>query len=561
MILLPLVFGAALAAPALEDGVVTLKVTWQSWEVTQPWVKTNPTLRIAQAVVVKGSPHPLLLTTAQMVAHATHIRASKHGEPGEAPARVLYEDREANLALVAVDEPSFFDDLDPIRMARRPSGDVQITRWRNNQFETSRGRVSRALVAESATGVLKSVALRVQTDIQGGGWSEPVFSGRALAGLSTGQTGSDMQVLPAPFLSTWLEEVQGTGRMRPWPGQIGAIFQEIRSPTLAGWLGLDSPRGILVRRVDQGGSACGVIRKDDVLLSFDGLEIDGDGNIRDPDHGLLWFEVLLSSHHAGDVVPIRVRRDGVDRDLALPLRSYTAASWLIPSDLVGPPAYLVAGGLVFREFDATYPTASSELGILKQMKRTAQTADRRRIVLLSSVLPDPYNLGYQGTSHLPVASVNDRPIDAVRDMVEALEHPVEGFHVIRFLPNPRLNEIVLDAATLGEATTRIAQAYGIPAVYRPGTQPPDLGPACASSESLEVGRLELDLGDGQVGVRALPGLGDADLDVAERSPAVPGDCGDLDPLEARSVLDGVGERAVVGRDLHGLDPGVGLGPL
>jgi len=177
----PLVFllPAALAAPSFEDGVVTLKVTWQAWEVGQPWVKTNPTMRVAQAVVVEGSPTPALLTTAQMVAFATHIRASKHGEPGESPARVLYEDREANLALVAVDDPSFFDDLDPVRFARRPglSGEVWITRWRENQFETSRGRVSRAVVADSATGVLKYAALRVQTDIQGGGWSEPVFAG------------------------------------------------------------------------------------------------------------------------------------------------------------------------------------------------------------------------------------------------------------------------------------------------------------------------------------------------------------------------------------------------
>ncbi len=480
MNLLALLLPAALAAAPLEDGVVTLKVTWQSWEVGQPWVKTNPTLRVAQAVVVDGRPEPVLLTTAQMVAFATHIRASKHGEPGESPARVLYEDREANLALVSVDDPTFFRDLEPVRLARRPfaSGEVSITRWRDNQFEISRGRVSRAVVADSATGVLKYVGLRVQTDIQGGGWSEPVFVGGALAGLATGHSQSDMQVLPATFLGVWLDEVRATGGMRPWAGQIGAVFQEIRSPALAGWLGLESPRGILVRRVAQGGSACGVLRPDDILLAIDGHEIDGDGNIRQPPYGLLWFEVLLSRHPAGDTVPVRLLRDGAVHELAMPLRTYTGASWLVPADRTDPPAYLMAGGLVFREFDETYPTWATELRILGQLNRTAQTADRRRVVVLSSVLADPYNLGYQGFADLPVATVNGRPIDAVSDLAEALEHPLEGFHVVRFLPNPRLNEIVLDAGTLDEATRRIAEAYGIPAIWRPGVPPPDLGPAC-----------------------------------------------------------------------------------
>jgi hypothetical protein len=149
---------------------------------------------------------------------------------------------------------------------------------------------------------------------------------------------------------------------------------------------------------------------------------------------------------------------------------------------VEAPAYLVAGGLVFREFDETYPTWAAELRILAQLDRTDQTTDRRRVVVLSSVLADPYNLGYQGFADLPVATVNGRPIDAVSDVAEALEHPLEGFHVVRFLPNPRLNEIVLDAATLDAATARIAAAYGIPEVYRPGTPPPDLGPACGGEE-------------------------------------------------------------------------------
>ncbi|MFH1468565.1 MAG: PDZ domain-containing protein [Pseudomonadota bacterium] len=480
--LLFLLLPAALAGPAHEDAIVQLKVTHQRWERSQPWSKTNPSLRTSQAVVVEGLPGqgPALLTTAQMVDDAAHVRVSKHGQPEETSARVYFADREANLALVVVDDPAFFADLHPVKLAKKPlvSGEVVIARWRDNQIETSVGRVARGTTVDSRTGVLRSAGVRIQADIGGGGWAEPIFAGGALAGLATGASGSELAVMPWSFFGPWLEELRRTGGVRPWPGRLGIDFEAIRDPAIAGWLGLDSPHGVLVTRVAQGSSACGVLRRGDVLLALDGQAVDGGGNIRDADFGLLEYEVLLSRHHAGESVPVRVLREGTEQDLTMPLRSYTGASWLVPSDRTDPPAYLMAGGLVFRELDDDYGGGSPELDIINQLWREAQTADERRVVVLADVLADPYNLGYHGLDDLPVATVNGVVVDRVGDVAEALQHPEGGFHVIRLRPNPTLMEIVLDAATLDEATARIAAAYGVPAPYRPEVEPPDLGEAC-----------------------------------------------------------------------------------
>lgn len=480
--LLAALLPAALAGPAHEDQIVQLKVTLQTWQRGQPWSKSNPTMQLSQAVVVEGLPGqgPALLTTAQMVDDATHLRVSKHGQPDETPARVFLADREANLALVLVDDPAFFADLHPVKLAKRPlvEGEVVIARWRDNQLETSVGRVARGTTVDSRTGVLRTAGVRIQADIGGAGWAEPVFSGAALAGIASGASGSELAVLPWSFFGPWLEELRRTGTVRPWPGRFGIRYQEIRSPAMAGWLGLDSPRGVLVTRVAQGSSACGVLRRGDVLLALDGQAIDGGGNVRDPDYGLLEYEQILSRHHAGEHLSVRVLRAGAEQDLTMPLRSYTGASWLTPHDRTDPPAYLMTGGLVFREFDDDYSGGSPELDIIDQLWSQAQTAEERRVVVLADVLADPYNLGYHGIQDLPVASVNGVVVDRVSDVLEALSHPDGGFHVIRLRPNPTLNEIVLDAATLDEATARIAMAYGVPALYRPEIDPPDLGPAC-----------------------------------------------------------------------------------
>jgi hypothetical protein len=138
----------------------------------------------------------------------------------------------------------------------------------------------------------------------------------------------------------------------------------------------------------------------------------------------------------------------------------------------------VAGGLVFREFDESLQARSVELRIVSQLRRTAQSADRRRVVVLSSVLPDTYNLGYHGTSELEVERVNGQLVDGLEDVRAAFDAPKDGFHVVTFAPNPRLRQLVLDASTFADAGERIAASYGIPETWRPSEPLPDLGPAC-----------------------------------------------------------------------------------
>ena len=53
-----------------EAQVVSLVVTYQAWDQDRPWAKKNPQVRRAESVVVPG---PYLLTTAFVMADATHI--------------------------------------------------------------------------------------------------------------------------------------------------------------------------------------------------------------------------------------------------------------------------------------------------------------------------------------------------------------------------------------------------------------------------------------------------------------------------------------------------------
>jgi hypothetical protein len=133
------------------------------------------------------------------------------------------------------------------------------------------------------------------------------------------------------------------------------------------------------------------------------------------------------------------------------------------------PDYLVVGGLVFQELTRPYLGAWGDWArrapprILVEMDREPEDVggEPKRIVLLSSVLPDAANLGYQELRDLIVERVNGRAVARLADLRQAFAAPRGGFHVVEFVAGQGAARVVLDAAEAREATTRLRQAYGV----------------------------------------------------------------------------------------------------
>jgi hypothetical protein len=193
---------------------------------------------------------------------------------------------------------------------------------------------------------------------------------------------------------------------------------------------------------------------------------------------------------------VQVLREGKLMDLELELRRYPTSASLIPwrRDNV-EPAYFVAGGLVFRELDGAYLRSwdgdarnapSPDLVNRLSLERHGQAPGRRRILILSYVLPSAYNLGYHGLANLAVRKVNGRAVDSIADLAQAFRQPVDGFHTVEFFPNRVRAEVVLDAPGFEAATAEILESFAVPRGLRPAAQPPpELGPECPDAAAAQ----------------------------------------------------------------------------
>lgn len=462
----------------LRNAVVGLVVSYQEHDPDRPWTKRNPATRSAQATVIEG---PLLLTSAQMVYRATLIEAEREGRPPRAQVRVVHVDPEINLALLTVDEPGFFDELDPLALPEPdapalPDAPTTRFRWHRQQFEAAPFRIERVDVRESWFGRQRHAFLGGRPDLRNGGWAEPLAADHRLVGIATAQNDEVYWVIPARTVAAYVRAALRPEGYVPF-ASLGFSWTFMTDPALTAWLGLPQPRGIMVRRVPWGTTGHGRLQARDVLLSLDGHDIDSRGYVQHPHYGSIAFhEVVVEDHRVGDVVVARVWRDRAELELELELRDGPVRGDLIPVRRGDdPPPYAIVGGLVFVELDGDYlrawgddwwRTAPTLLVTTYSRLETHRRSDAGRLIVLSQVLPSTWSLGYQDCRDLIVERIDGRPIHSIEQVAEAFASARGSEVRVEFTPNELRSHIIVDCLEIEATTERILAEYGIPAAIR-----------------------------------------------------------------------------------------------
>jgi len=464
---------AALPAPAGPDprgGIVTVRVTGQDWNWKTPWVKQTPWTRVLTGLVVPG---PRLLVASPAFGNSLLIEVQKHGRQQRTLARRALVDHEGPLALLEVDDPSFWEGLAPLPLAERVpvSGEVTVHRWlRAAQFEASRAAVAQVRAGRHGVSRVGLLTLDLSSNLEGAGESEVVMAGGEVVGLVTSKGGDVLAALGAPVLRQFLEAAAHP----PYRGfaRVGVAWQELQNPALREHLGVGPGEGgVRTTRVFTHGAAAGVLEVGDVILEVTGVPVDPAGQFDHPLYGRLDMALLFTDgRRPGDRVELRILRGGQRRDVALTLKRMPPEEDRVPPYVVDrAPEYAVYGGLVFQHLTgaylATWPDwmrrAPPRLLIALERDGAEPTPERPRLVVLTSVLPDAANLGYQDLRDLIVTAVNGERVGSLDDLRRAFERPQAGFHSVEFLPGQATRRIVIDAAEAAQAAERIGAAYGI----------------------------------------------------------------------------------------------------
>jgi hypothetical protein len=465
---LPSAAASAPRSPDWSHSVVTIEVSRKQYDYYQPWTKR--TRRIPKVGTMVGDKQ--ILTTADEMFDRTLIRLQKGGHGRWWIGEVSWVDYVANLALVTVADEDFWKDLKPVKLAKpsRTPSSMQIVRWREGKLETRAAEFSQFTVREGQLSPVDLLALETSSEIQGIGWGEPIVVGGSVVGLVWAQDNRTCVVMPASSIAAILE-AKKRGAYHGL-GFFHFFWQSAENPATLSKLKLQgSPRGVVVIEVPKRADGeANVLKPQDMILNIDGFDLDVQGNYTDPDFGPLVLENLATrGKWAGDNVRMQIWRDGRMLDVIYRLPRFAYTNSLVPlATHDQEPKYLILGGLVFQPLTDSYLQAwgpewkRRSPFRLYYYNNESPSKDRPELVILSQVLPDPYNIGYQDQRSLVLEKVNGQPVHRLSELRDALQKPTGAFHTFEFAKGDTLQRFVLSAGSEETAATvRVLKRYGI----------------------------------------------------------------------------------------------------
>jgi len=446
-----------------ETSLVEIEVTKKAYDYRTPWIIRNEQVR-KNGILIEDQQ---ILTTADGFSGQYLCRIKQRGESRQYTAELVWIDYYANIAILNVADSEFWEEMVPVALATSipQSGELQIYRWRNGRIEQRAAEIIRLHSGSSKMSYVQHLVLTVSSTIQSAGWAEVVFDGDQLVGLTASASKDRLNILPAEFIQKVIDGYRSEGD--PGLGYFDFTFMSARNPALPASKGLDQRDvGVVVTETGTRGLTQHGLQVGDIILEVDGFAIDSEGQYLDPDYGRLAMGSLATrAHFAGESIPFTVWRDGAVHRLDYTLPRADFGQDFIPEQRYDqPPQYRIAGGLVFQPLNGPLLEAlgKNKPPLLDYYSQQKTLDERTGLVVLSGVLPDDYNLGYEDLRYLLVDEINGHKISHLEDIEAALSAPQGAYHRIRFMPEEGLRHIVLDAAAMPAATRRILQHYRIP---------------------------------------------------------------------------------------------------
>ncbi|MEI6970170.1 MAG: PDZ domain-containing protein [bacterium] len=460
-------------ADDMERSLVRVVVTSQGYDPFIPWQKTPPVMHRGYGVLIDSN---RVLTVAQLIQNSTIIELQQ-GMSGEMhPAVVELSDVDANLAILRIVDPAGMKPLVSLPMAEKVSREsrVQIVQL-NDTGEISRGdaKIVDISVNDFATTSGSILVFTALADINVNGQGAVVLHEGAVAGLIMWYDHNTRigTMLPYPILKHFVSDAAGE-RYRGFAA-AGFSWAPLVDPAERRYLKVDKHSGgIVVLTVRPRTGAAEALLPQDVILEWDGCAIDNLGFYDDRDFGRLALPYLIKGHrYPGDTVEAKIVRNGELKTVHIPLTRQADEQMLIPDNSAGARAeYLVDGGFLIRELTGDYMRAYGDGWLadadarlvhysLTRADKPEQPGDR--VVILSRVLADSINVGYQSMRDQVITHVNGEPVRNMADVFRLVEQH-KGLRRMRMLSMSI--DIVLDPETIDSANRRIMRTYQIPSL-------------------------------------------------------------------------------------------------
>ena len=428
-----------------------------------PW-QNRPQISLSGTGVIL--PGNRILTNAHNVADSTLITLRKKNDDNLCVAKVRFVDHECDLALLEAETPDFFKDITPLELAETPPPQSTVVAAGfpigGDGISLTQGIISRIEIRRYAHSGQYLLAAQIDAAINPGNSGGPVlFNGKvvgiAFQGDSRGESLGYM--IPSEVIRHFLKDIED-GLVDGF-GRLGFKFINLDNADTRAYLKMKPEQsGIMVCRVFPGTDR-NLIRENDVILAIDGHRIANNCNIRLPDGQPRHFLAVVTEKQVGEKVKLSLLRNGEVMEAELPVRKFHEKVEARIYDQ--RPEYFIIGGLVFTKLSYSYLDEWEKNSPPEELLRNIdeeKSAPDDCVVVLSMVLGDRVNIGYEGLAARRLISINGKNIRNLKEVAE-IAGKSKGEYITFLFENDL--PIILNLAKIRSATPYILRRYQIPA--------------------------------------------------------------------------------------------------
>ena len=463
---------AAPIAPAIENAVVKVFSTLRGPDPGKPWSKAAPQDVTGSGVVIEGK---RILTNAHVVGYASQVQIQASQSGDKIPATVVAIGRGIDLAILKLDDETFFDTHPPVKRASLlPDVREAVFAYGyptgGSSLSITKGIVSRIEFVPYNFG---SSGLRIQIDaaINPGNSGGPVIAGDRMVGLAfAGATGAQNigYIIPNEEVELFLRDA-ADGR---YDGKVGMFddIQTLENPALRSYLKVDKTvEGVVVHRPYSSDPSY-PLKEWDLITKIGNDPIDNQGMVKLSPSLRVRFQYRVQQQVKGGKVALSIIRAGKPMTINLPV---SHARRLLISDLGGGyPSYFIYGPIVFSRASAEFVGGVASNGNVAQslafnasplMTRRGEEPDAQReelVIVTSPFFPHKLVTGYSNRFGAVIYSINQVPVKSLRHLVALLRDAKDELIVIHF--DQRSGEtMVLPRQAMLDATESILTDNGI----------------------------------------------------------------------------------------------------
>ena len=446
---------------SVKKALVKVYTSHQLFDYLSPWQYGQSANSTATGFIIDGE---RIITNAHAVLNSKFLQVRKEGDSKKYKAVVKFTSEEYDLALVEIEDKSFFKGTVPLKLGTLPEIQEKLTVYGyplgGDKLSTTQGIVSRM---EHNTYTLTNRKFLIgQTDaaINSGNSGGPVVSKGKVAGVAFAGLNSADNIgyfIPVNILNNFLEDIKD-GKYDGSP-LLGLEWLELESPSHRRMLGIeDKTGGILIKKVFKNSPFEGVLQKNDVLMKLDNYPIEYDGTIEFRKNEKTDFSYVNQQKKYGDNLSYEIIRDKKTKTGQVKLEKKDIKYTVVTEVTIEtPPSYMVYGGLLFEPLTSNYMAGVVEkLGSVYDKEELYK--DYKQLVVLVRVLPFDVNLGYTDAEHEIIVKVNGEKYKDFKDFAQKVKNVKSGFIVFE---NDNGDEIVLDVKEVEEQREALMQNYNI----------------------------------------------------------------------------------------------------